>query len=74
MSLACQDLGLVDNKTFSLADVDRLIISVNNESKLLRRYEYFEFFVRVARLKYMENGKAKSPGDAVKMLIDRNFK
>ena len=65
---------MVDNKSFSLSDVDRLIISVNNDAKVLRRYEFFEFFARVARLKYMENGKAKNAGEAVKMIIEKNFK
>jgi len=36
----------------------------------LRRFEFFELFVRVAKMKFLDRGKVKTLEEAMKMLID----
>jgi hypothetical protein len=66
-SAYCKQLYLEDDKTLSFAQIDLIFISAlsnipekPSQAKLLTRFEFFEIFLRIAKCKYMENGKAKS--------------
>ena len=80
-SVYCKQLYLDDEKTLSFATIDLIFISANgtnpdkpNQAKLLTRYEFFEIFVRIAKAKYMDNGKAKTYTEALQTLIGNHFK
>ena len=44
------------------------------QAKLLTRFEFFEIFLRIAKCKYMEHGKAKTYTEALKLMIANHFK
>ena len=64
----CENMGLIDNKVIQRSDIDRLFITANyedikhedNPSNAFCRYEFIEFFSRLARLKYKETEKVVS--------------
>lgn len=80
-SVYCKQLYLDDEKTLSFATIDLLFISSNsnipekpNQAKMLTRFEFFEIFIRIAKAKYMDNGKAKTFTEALQTLISNHFK
>ena len=75
----CENMGLIDNKYIQRSDIDRLFITANyedekheeNPSNAFCRYEFLEFFSRLARLKYKESEKiASTNAEAFKKLCD----
>ena len=49
----------MDEKTLTIKDIDLMFIATNSsKSGHLKRFEFFEIFVRLARHKYMDHGKA----------------
>mmetsp|Transcript_2925 Transcript_2925/g.4516 ORF Transcript_2925/g.4516 Transcript_2925/m.4516 type:complete len:123 (+) Transcript_2925:8-376(+) len=81
-SAFCQQLHLIDETTLTLNDIDLLYISTTSSKapekpqgmNNLCRYEFFEIFVRAAKVKYLERGRASTIDEAVKMLINNHFK
>ena len=67
-------------KDVTLARMDQLFIATNvsqhkykqNSERALHRYEFMEFLVRLAMLKYMNNGPGNSVAIAVSLLLE-NF-
>jgi hypothetical protein len=59
------------------ADVDRSFIAVNfeevdlenNDDKSLCRYELFELFARLAKIKFVEKGIVKTVAEATEKLL-----
>ena len=75
----CENMGLIDNKVIQRSDIDRLFITANyedikhedNPSNAFCRYEFIEFFSRLARLKYKETEKVVSTNvEAFQRLLD----
>ena len=74
----CKDMYIIDNRTLSGGDLEVILantmVSGSAQSSLLRRFEYFELFIRVAKMKFLDRGKVKTLDEAMKMLIDNHFK
>eukprot|EP00746_Dinoflagellata_sp_MGD_P144753 gnl/MRDRNA2_/MRDRNA2_77453_c0_seq1.p1 gnl/MRDRNA2_/MRDRNA2_77453_c0~~gnl/MRDRNA2_/MRDRNA2_77453_c0_seq1.p1 ORF type:complete len:943 (+),score=154.45 gnl/MRDRNA2_/MRDRNA2_77453_c0_seq1:205-2829(+) len=84
-SLDCSDVlqraGLVD-ADLKMADVDRLVIASRFTSKELQsrllvrndktlvRYQFLEFLLRIAELKFVQTGKTKYIAEAFEWLMD----
>eukprot|EP00947_MAST-08B_sp_MAST-8B-sp1_P001108 g1108.t1 len=68
--------GIVDEKTAKTADLDRIFVTVNvqkrkedkNNSKAMTRFEFLEALVRIAMLKFMQNGAETSVAKAFEKL------
>ena len=60
------------------SDVDRVFIATNveledqeeNDDRRLCRFEFYEIIVRIARIKFYENGDCHNVADAVTQLIE----
>ena len=66
----CKVLG----GTVSSSDVDRYFLASAGEmaSQGCYRYQFFEAIMRVADLKYLKSGLAKTYAEALQMFLDRN--
>ena len=68
----CQQAGIVDKRGACLATIDRLFIAadfeqerlINNEKKLLMRFEFIEALVRLAKSKYSWTGATTNLAEA----------
>lgn len=73
----CQDWGIIDDKTLTKTDVDRIFITANfeevddavNDDNALCRFEFFECIVRMAKTKYFDKGTRPSVSHSVESMI-----
>jgi hypothetical protein len=74
--------GLVDNKTLNLSDIDLEFVATNSGSKnnprnperQLVRYQLMEYFVRIAKTKFVKNKLSSNLVDATHRIYDDHMK
>ncbi|CAI2365652.1 unnamed protein product [Moneuplotes crassus] len=73
---------LVDNSTLNLSDIDLEFVATNagnknnprNPERQLVRYQLMEYFVRIAKSKFIRNKICDTFGEAVKKIYDEHLK
>ena len=75
----CQQWKIVDNRTCSLQNIDRIFIATNvelveqedNPDRDLCRFEFFEIIARLGSAKFKETGQAKTWDEATQMILEQ---
>lgn len=76
-----KQVNLVDGKIIAFATSDTEFITMNKRSKntpqnpgtAIVRYQFMEILMRLAFRRYEETKEAKSKGEAVKMMFEKNI-
>jgi len=75
----CEKIKIPD-KNVNLAAIDRIFIATNvelqaldeNPDKMLCRYEFYEYIVRLAQIKYKDSKICSTFTESVKKIIEEN--